>query len=481
MDESTPSAAPVVRPLLPELFALLAAHRPAFRQARPYVRTQALVLGGLCALGRHTITGVLLTLGLGDADWTAWYRLFSRGRVDYERLTACLLVQTLGLSGAAEPYLVGLDATQIPRHSRTMPGTSWRRHLGTAIFAAGRHRAQRFVHLAWLPVPSPDGYSRAVPLRFLAAFPAKAVAALGQPPGKEWEAGLAALVWLRPALDAAGRATQQILALGDGSYDTAALWAALPARVGLLARCAKNRALFARPQPAASAAPRGRGRRPLYGARLPRPDAFLALRAGWQRVTLRVRGRAIPLQYRVGGPLLVQGAAERPLFLLVVKGSDPRRGKRRRAARFRLVSAVCAAEGWALPWSAPDLLAWAWQRWEREVAHRELQTSFGLGEVQCWGPHSAVLSVQWTVWASAVVVLAGLRAWGQGRGPVRSPGRWWRGAGRWSLARLWQGYRQELWGETAFHRVWPGSGSNWEKMGEWMAAKTNATLTASRT
>ena len=470
---------PVPRPLLPELFTLLAAHRPAFRQARPYQRSGALLLGWLCAFGRHTLTQVLLALGMGEADWTAFYRLFSRGRVDYEVLSRCLLAETLTQVPTTDPYLVGLDATQIPRHSRTMPGTSWLRHLGTAIFRAGIHRAQRFVHLAWLPLPSPAGYSRAVPLRFDPAFPAKAVPAPGHPPQTEWAAGLAALIWLRHELDAAGRTTQLVLGLGDGSYSTAPLWAGLPARVMVLARCAKNRALYALPQEADQPA---RGRRRRYGPRRPRPDAWLAARSGWHRRQIVVRERTIPLQYRVDGPCLVRGAPDCPLFLLVVKGSDPRRGYRPRPARFWLVTAVPDAYGgWQLPWPADQLLTWAWQRWELEVAHRELKTSFGLGEPQCWSPIAAVLSVQWTVWAYALFVLAGLRAWGCGRSPLPAPGRWWRGAGRWSLARLWQGYRQELWAETDFHQVGSLTRPNWWEMADWLAAKTNATLASSRT
>lgn len=476
MVESTPSPA-TVRPLLPEVFVLAAAHRPAFRQARPFQRSVALLVGWLGAFGRHTVTGVLLALGLGDADWTAWHRLFSRGRVDYDRLAGCLLEQTLPLAPAHEPYLVGVDATQIPRHSRTMPGTSWLRHPGTAVFRAGIHRAQRFVHLAWLAPPSSAGFSRAAPLRFDPAFPAKAVPAPGHPPRTEWEAGLAALRWLRTTLDAVGRAAQPVLALGDGSYGTAPVWADLPARVVLLARCAKNRALYALPGPYA-----GKGRPRDYGERLPRPDAYLAVKRGWHRATLAVRGRAIPIRFRVEGPLLVKGAPERPLFLLVVKGSDPTRGQRKREARSWLVSAVADGRGgWALPWSAPQLLGWAWQRWELEVAHRELKTGFGLGEPQAWSPRAAILTVQWAAWAYAVLVLAGLRAWGLGPGPVRSPGRWWGGAGRWSLARLWQGVRQEAWGEAAFHRVWLRTGGNWDEMTDWLALKTNAALAASRT
>jgi hypothetical protein len=474
IDPTTPAP---VRPVLPELLALVAAHRPAVRQERVAQRQLGLLLGWLCGFGRHTITQVLLALGLGDADWTAWYRLFSRDRIDYARLTACLLGETLGLVAAIDPYLVAVDATQLGRRSLRMPGTSWLRHPGTPAFRFGIQRAQRFVHLAWLPTPSAAGYSRAVPLRFEPAFPAKAVPAAEHPPRKEWAAGLAALTWTRAALDAAGRQAQRVLALGDGHYSTRHVWAGLPDRVAVLARCARNRALYALP-----AAQPARGRRRVYGERQLRPDAWLHERRGWRRTTLTVRGRSIPITYRVEGPCLVKGAATQPLWLLVVKGIDQRaKRKRQRDPSFWLVSAVADdVGGWRLPWPATDLLAWAWQRWEIEVAHRELKASFGLGEPQCWGARSAIVSGQWTAWAYAVCILAGVRAWGLGQGPIVPPGRWWGGSGRRSLARLWQGYRQELWGEVDFHRVWTGTAGNWYEMADWLAARTNATLVSSR-
>ncbi len=436
-----PGAATAARLLVPELFALLAAHRPAFRQDRPFGRCLTVRLGWLCGFGRHTVTQGLVALGLGTADWTGFYRLFAVPRFDYDRLTGCLLGQTLSLGAPTAPYLVALDGTQVGRHSRTMPGTSWLRHPGTAVFQRGIHRAQRFVPLAWLPMPSSAGYSRAVPLRWEPAFPAKAVPAKAPPPRTEWAAGLAGLGWLRTELDAAGRGTQRVLAVADATHRNQQTWAGLPERTDLLARCRRDRALYALPPLAA-----GKGRRRRYGERAPKPDAWVSKKTGWQRATLAVRGRAIPITFRVAGPYLVKGAADRPLFLLVVKGIDQRaRRKRQREPTFWLVSAVpTGAGGWALPWPAVDVLAWAWQRWEIEVAHRELKTSCGLGAPQAWGPVSAVLMVQWTAWAYALVVLAGLRAWGLERGALRPPGRWWTTA-------------------------------------DWLAAKTNAALATDRT
>jgi hypothetical protein len=113
------------------------------------------------------------------------------------------------------------------------------------------------------------------------------------------------------------------------------------------------------------------------------------------------------------------------------------------------------------------LLFWAWQRWEIEVAHRELKANFGLGQKQCWNPQAAIRSVQWSAWVYALLVLAGYRTWGLSGGPA-VPSRWWRGSGRWSFNTLWRGYRAAMWGGHQFQPVTPGrwlSGEDWG----WMA------------
>lgn len=463
--------------LLPTLETLLSAHQSAFRQARPRQRATALALGQLMVLGRHTLTQTLTTLGLGEADWSAFYRLFSVPRLDYDELTHCFLQETLRAVPSEQPYLVAVDGVQLPRHSRTMPGTSWQRDPHTPPFFLGIHRAQRFVHLAWLTPPSTEGYSRAVPLRWEPAFPEKAVRPDGLAARKEWEAGLDGLGWLRTELDGAGRGDQRVLGIADGLYSNRYVWAQVPERVSLLARCAKNRALYALPTPST-----GRGRPRKYGERARRPDDWLSERRGWRTTPVAVRGRSIPLTYRTEGPYLVKGAPEQPLYLLVVRGMDQvRRGqRRRRKPAFWLVSAIPQDGQWVLPWPVTQLLAWAWQRWEIEVAHRELKSGFGVGEQQHWSATGAVVVVQWMVWCYSLFVLAGYRVWGMGPGPIRGPGRWWRGGGRWSLNRLWQGLRHELWGAAEFRPVWARPTANWWELADWLAARDNATLGAQR-
>lgn len=464
--------------LLQELFRLITVHRSAFQQERPYQRSVGLVLAELMSFGRHTVTQDLLTLGLTQVDWNAFYRLFSRPRFDEAQLSHCLFTQTVDLVPEHEPYVVGVDGTQVPRASRKMPGTSWLKAPRTPVFKVGIHRAQRFLHGAWL-TPMEAGYSRAVPLRFLPAFPPKAVPALA-PVRKEWEAGLEYLAWVRGELDQAGRSAQWLLALADGAFDTLGMWRGLPARTALVVRTAKNRALYELPGDYA-----GRGRPASYGARAPTPNDWLHNhRPRWENHTVAVRGKQIQMRCTVQGPFLREDLPEVPLFLLVVKGMHRKVGKRKVAYKHKgpsyyLISAVWRDGRWQLPFPLELILAWLWQRWELEVAHREMKSGFGIGHKQCWHPRSAVRSVQWSVWVYALFLLAGIRTWGL-LAPPRAPTRWWSGAPRWLLNSLWREFRALFFHTPDFRPLWFGSPVNWPEKEAHLAALANATLAATR-
>ena len=158
--------------LLATFLAIVAEHRVAVRQERCFQRWRVPIVGLLCAVSRHTLTQVLVSLGLGDLDWSAAYRLFSCARFDYDVLERCFLRQTLAHVAATEPYLVAIDGVQIPRQSRRMAGTSWLHNPTSPAFKRAIRRAQRMSHLAWLTPPTADGDSRALPLRLIPALPA---------------------------------------------------------------------------------------------------------------------------------------------------------------------------------------------------------------------------------------------------------------------------------------------------------------------
>lgn len=441
------STIPQNQELLKHLFELIEAHRLVFKQERSYHRAIALLFAEIIVFARHTITQMLLSLGLVKEDWSAWYRFLSAGRFDYDKASEILFVETLKHVGEDELYVVGGDGTQTPRSSRKMEGVGWLRNMRTPPFMVGIHAAQRWFNGSWL-MPSEMGYSRAMPLRWLPAFTEKSEPQVHEPM-KEWQAAVAFLTWLKARFMDCGRQWQKILMLGDGSYDTLNLWKNLPDGVILLARSAKNRVLYYLPDK------EGHGNCK-YGQRAPTPQAVWQERKGWKETHFKVRSKQRHLKYKVSKPVLRKGVAHRPLILIVVRGKQRQKKNgqtyRRKPLPF-LVNAVQDEQGnWVLPLPIETLLFWAWQRWELEVCHRELKSNFGLGNKQCWNPLAAVLSVQWSAWVYSLLLLAGYRSWGICGGPD-VPTRWWRGSPRWSLNTLWRAYRAALWGEHDFQAL----------------------------
>ena len=432
--------------LLKQLTQLLQNHRHLFKQERVFQRVALLMVAELIVFARHTITQMLMSLGKTEGDWSSWYRLFSQRRFPYDEASKVLFAETLKHVDPNEVYVVAGDGTQTRRSSRKMEGAHWLHNPQSPVFKRGIHIAQRWFNGSWL-IPAENGYSRAVPLRWLPAFTEKSNPTVTEP-CKEWEAARAFLVWLKEQLALHGRSGQKVLMVADGHYDTLNLWKQLPDAVILMARSAKNRVLWTPPSPTAR-----KNRK--YGERAPTPADYWRERRGWRRLQLQVRGKTRHLQVKVEGPCLRKGAAHRPLFLIIVRGKKNKR-TRRQPLPF-LVNATQDVSGhWSLPLPVEQLLFWAWQRWEVEVAHRELKSNFGLGNKQCWQPHAAILSVQWSAWVYAILLLAGYRTWGLTHSPP-VPTAWWQGSGRWSLNTLWRGYRAALWGDHHFHPIDPGS------------------------
>jgi hypothetical protein len=190
------------------------------------------------------------------------------------------------------------------------------------------------------------------------------------------------------------------------------------------------------------------------------------------------------MRYQVLGPFVREGLPEKPLFLIVVKGMHRLVGKKKQHYKhkdpsFYLVSAIQQEGQWQLPLPIETLLAWLWQRWEIEVAHREMKSGLGVGEKQCWNRRSAVVSIQWSTWVYAILLLAGYRTWGLCGGPA-TPARWWPGAKRWSFNTLWRSYRSALWGNPEFQALWTATSDNWWKKETWLVGLDNSVSAAAR-
>lgn len=456
------STMPQPSELLKQLIALLVGQREAFEQERVYLRVVALLLGELLTQGRHCVTDVLRRLGLTQEDWSAWYRLWSMpGRFVEERVASKLFAETLQHVAAEDLYVIAVDTTSVARDSRRMEGTSWLKCPRNPPWKISIHRAQRFLNGSWL-TPLQQGFSRAIPLRFLPAFPEKAVTQ-AHAPLKEQAAGLSFVVWIRAQLARAGRSGQPLLCLADGSYDKADFWQGLPEQSVALVRTARNRALCHLP-----GAYSGQGRRRSYGDPAPAPQDYLRDKQGWTSRQITVRGHRRTLKCRVEGPFLRRGMGKLPLFLIVVQGQVWKKGKRqprskRRDPAFYLVNALWRDARWQLPLPLSTLLTWAWQRWEVEVVHREVKSILGLGDKQCWNPRSAVTAVQWSAWVYALLMLAAYRTSPVGQ-PFPRSSAWQRQPRRWTLTTVLEQTRLDLTTFSPFSSFASSAPHNWPEM-----------------
>lgn len=411
----------------------------ATHQRRTALRLLVLTMGLVLVSGRSMVSRMLVVLGLGWRDWTAAYRVFSDERVSIVCLRSQLVAAWLALHAADAPVVVVVDGTQLPRTGRKIPGVGFARHPRTPAWKPGIHRAQRWEGVSGLTPPTAEGDCRTVPLWFAPAPTPSSRAWERHPRMPEWQAAITGLHAVRESMDTLTPPSRSLVVVGDGAYCGAGVWTSLPATTVLIARCAKNRALFALPDPAA---PPHRGRRRLYGERGPTPQAHGQERGGWQTCTIVVRGKERHLRVQVSGPWVMKLAADIPLMLVTIAGIDRKHGRSRRARDMMhfLVNARQTATGWELPYPITDLAAWVWQRWEVEVMHRELKSGWGLGDQQQWSPKAATLVTQWVVWAYAVLILTGVT------GPPRDrrASRWYRSR-RWTPRDLTFQLRQELW------------------------------------
>lgn len=458
--------------LLTELLGLVDKCKQAYQQERVFNRALALVMAELFAFGRHTITQLLLTLGITDEDWSAWYRIFSHQRFDEEKTGEIMLGEMLSEVPETEPFIVGEDGFHVPRCSNTMPGTGWMRGLNTAKFMPGIQRGQRFVEGSWI-TPIENGYSRAIPIRCLPAFTQKAVPSeVGA--CTEVEAGLAFLQWTRQQMDKKGRAEQTLVTLNDGSYDTLKFWPGLPEKTIGVVRTARNRCLYELPPATAHGNCK-------YGEKAPAPHQFLRKRKKFSYQEIMIRGRVRRMRYRVEGPFVRDGLSDIPLMLIVIGGGKRPKGSRRKNYKpcFFLVSAILVDGVWSLPFPITDILTWLWQRWELEIAHRQMKSGLGLGEKQCWNDKATVATVQWSAWVYALMMLTGYRVWGNDCG-AKPPGLWRVPPRRWSFNTLWNGIRAEMWQQCDFQASWTWSRDNWLGNEPLLDNLLNATLASAR-
>jgi hypothetical protein len=343
-------------------------------------------LTALVALGRRTITGLLVAGGRQFDDWSAAYRLFSKGRFDLDGLFAVARRTLVERLPEDQPLVAMLDDTLLRKRGRKVAGTSWHRDPLGPHFCTNFIWSQRFLQIsAVLPEGPCPSRARAIPIDLVhCPSPRKP---RKKAPEEQWARyrqdakesrismrGAERVAHLRAALDRDGQSQRSLVISADGSYTNSAMLRNLPARTTLVGRIRKDAKLFARPQ-----GPSGRGRRRYYGEPVPTPEQYRQDPAiPWQQTTAFLHGQLIDMEYKVIGPLRWRASGERDLLLVIIRPLAYRPAKGRPLLYREPIYLLCT--DLALP--LPQLVqAYLW-RWEIEVGFRDQKTLLGSGEAQ---------------------------------------------------------------------------------------------------
>ncbi len=410
------------------------------------------LLSQMVCLGTHTITGLLSTCGRQFRDWSADYRLYSRDRIDPEKLFAG--VRKCVLDSHSGVVVIGVDDTRITKSGRKTFGVKYLRDPLGPPFHVNLIRAQRFVQssMAW---PGEDGSARMIPVDFQhAPLPVKLGRRATQRQKELYagevkkcrisQVGVDRIRHMRRFLDNSGNRKRQLWAVVDGGYTNGTVLKQLGQRTTLVGRIRSDAKLYHIPEPQDSAL----GRRRAYGRRAPTPEQLRTddTRA-WRQIEVFFGGKRRCLRVKSLKPVRWRTAGQKFDLQLVVIAPTPYRLRKGSRLLYRRPAFLICTDPEA---SLPDIVQRYLWRWDLEVNFRDEKTIMGVGQAQVRSA-SSVANVTATAVAAYAILLAAstkLIARSEWKGKLPRP-KWQRKEGfRPTTIRLIQNLRYELWDKS---------------------------------
>lgn len=378
---------------------------------------------------------MLSASGREQHDWSADYRLFSRGRFDVADMFGLVLDRLLDRLPAGERVVTALDDTKLHKTGTKIPGVSYQRDPMSPPFHTNFIRAQRFAQLSMvtpLDVSQPTA-ARCFPVDFrhvpAAARPsAKAsLEELAEYKRKQKEqnlsvAGARIIREFRAALDSRAAAQRRLVVCVDSSYTNQTVLKNLPERTTLIGRIRKDAKFFSLP----STRP-GPGRPRIYGDRLPTPEQLRQDDSvPWQTARIWASGKNHECQFKSIAPVFwKKSGLAQPLRLIIIRPLGYRLTSKSRLLYRQPAFLVCTDLDLPLQTVIQDYF----RRWDIEVNHRDEKQLIGVGQAQVRSPRSVELVPAFAVATYSMLLLAS----GQCRGfaatePVFSVPKWRRKA-----------------------------------------------------
>ncbi len=345
-------------------------------------------------MGRHTVTGMLTASGQQFMDWSSAYRLFSRQRVDMNKIFDMVRAEVLKELSPDTMIVAHMDDTLLKKSGRHVPGTAWRRDPLGPPFQTNFIWGQRFLQISMaLPEQPGCARSRAVPVDFHHCPTAKKPGKTADEPDRQQyreqqrilnlsRQGSERMEHLRTHLDQQGEKEKQLLVSVDGSYTNEQVLKHLPDRVTLIGRTRKDTKLYA---PASQQPYLGRKR--VYGDRLPTPEQVRKSdEYPWLPVKAWAAGKEHVFNVKVVHDCLWRSAGQKHnLQLVVIRPLGYRLTKKSKILYREPAYLICTDNKLDLE---KLIQAYLW-RWEIEVDFREEKSILGIGQAQVRNPNSA--------------------------------------------------------------------------------------------
>lgn len=354
--------------------------------------------------------------GCDQRDWSADYRVFSRGRFD-ERVLFDAVDERLRAQLPAEvPLVLSIDDTKLRKSSLRIPGVSYQRDPMSPPFRHNLIPAQRFLQMS-LSVPIGNhGPARAFPIRFKHVPPlprprrdasdeARTAYRAARRTHNLSTAAVRMLTGYHQHLAQTGNVSQPIVVAVDGGYTNGPTIRNLPPRTTLIGRIRGDAKLFQPPtaQPA-------RGRRRCYGAAALTPEQLRQDDATpWQSVSVWASGKLHDCQVKVSEPLLWKSAgADIPLRLIVIRPLGYRLRHKSKILYRKPAYLICTN----LQLDLEFIIQAYFRRWDIEVNHRDEKQLIGVGEAQVRNPESVEHVPAFAVAVYSMLLLASSLTYG---------------------------------------------------------------------
>lgn len=421
------------------------------RQAR---RISRHLLAQLVCLGTHTITGLITAGGRQFQDWSADYRMYSKGRIKTDGLFTAALNEVA--AGEAGDISMVMDETHIRKSGKKTHGVRYARDPLGPAFRVNFMRAQRFVQISVVAQSAKGEAPRVIPVAWHhAPTPPKPRKKAGEEAWEKYYAkakktrvgrvGAQYLCRQREILDEEGMANRHLWISVDGGFTNKTFLSSIPHNTTVIGRIRRDAKLHHLPRNQSGA----KGRKKSYGDQAPTPRQLEKdTSVPWTEVPVFIGGKERNVRIKTLGPLRWRPAGQEANLQLIVIAPTPYRLSKNSETNYRQPAYLISTNSDASP---REIVRRYVSRWGIEVNFRDEKSLLGVGEAQVRSAASVQNTTALAVAAYSLLQCAALRTSRSSKTPGSLPPPKWQRqtSGPVTTMKLIQNLRAEILGQVA--------------------------------